>query len=183
MKPAGNADRNGWASVLWVFLTLPLAVAAERIFLERVLKAQSDAAGQILLRQAAALDELTGGQLGLIRAALGLDAGQPFLRVLALEDPDARVLTAVRPAADAEPTSIRDPAFAAGAGAGVPRDPGARLFLQPDRQAGLLRASLALTPAGAAAGRSGGRLYLEFDVRAAEQAAWAERLAPAGWLP
>ena len=187
MRAAGNNGHNGWAPVLWVLFTLALSVAADLILLERVgipqrvLEAQSRAAEQILSRQAAALDELAGARPGLLRAVLGLDAGQPFLRVLALEDQDGRVLTAVGPGADAGPSAARDPLSAAGATGGAALDPGVRLSLQPDQRGGLLRASLALAPA--VPGRTGGRLYLELDLRAAEQAAWAQRLAPAGWLP
>ena len=194
MRLGPDAGCTGWAPVLWVLCLLSVAVFAELVFLawvgipERALAAQSRVAEQVLRRQAAALEGLAADRPGLVRAVLDLETVLPELRLLALEDPDGRVVTAVGPAADAAPAAGRDaghryPAGSDAAADGAPPDP--RPFLRPDPRAGLLQASLVLpAPAsGGPAGAPAGRLYLELDLRAAQRADWVQRLAPAGWLP
>ena len=178
---------QGVAPLLWVAGVLPLMLAGgmayEAVVLipERVLEEQSRLAEQVLLRQAA-LVELAGDSPGRVRTLLGLEAGQPYLRLLALQDAAGRVLTAVGAGADEGPR-----AAAGGAMAEAPR----RLVVSPEPERGLLSAVLALgsgRPVAALAddGAPGPlRLHLELDLAAAERAALAQGRLPGGvmaWL-
>ncbi len=178
---------QGLEPLLWVAGVLPLMVAGGLAYEtlvaipERVREEQSQLAGQVLLRQAA-LVELAGDSPGRMRALLGLEAGVPHLRLLAVRDAAGRVLTAVGSGADEGPR-----AGAAGAVAGVP----GRLVVRPEPALGLLSAALALGPGRPVATSAGDgpqgplRLYLELDLAAAERAALAQRRLPGGfkaWL-